>query len=584
MPIHSHIVCSYLMLPSPIPGRSASLPLGKRRQVFAGAFLGLVAAVLLLGSSSVRADLRQDLHEISGLDSSLTIQKIMVVTYGTTLVSESSANLLFQGGTFAGHAVKQWSFDLPINGNPAFTSIRLNFPEGKNADGKWRSDVEFDEIHQLLIQAFGPGNESSDGLHRDTIWNLGSKVAVDPPQMILTYAWLGNNRRIELTCINPTPRQTITALPGGSTPFPDPSTFDGVGVALHVPEDYERQLDRMAEVGIRSVRPDFTWSKIERPQGVYDWSLNDKVAASMSAHGMRLIFILAYGNPLYEQGEDEHLAPTRAGSIDAYARWAGEAARHFAGRHVIWEIWNEPNGGWFWKPRPDADQYAALLLATCKSIREADPTATIIAPALFGFSWDYLYKIFDDGILAQIDGVSVHPYRSAPPETVTDDYSRLRAMIASCAPSGKRGIPVINDEWGYSTANGGVSREMQGDYLLRMVLCDVLDKVPITIWYEWIDGGTDPNDNFGILTSDRQWKPSLEALRTLLRELAGYRFTEREPVNSDDDYVLCFRDSQGRRKLVSWTTGQPHEVILTTKTIPRITMDLASRPQCWSVQ
>jgi len=584
MPIHSHIVCSYLMLPSPIPGRSASLPLGKRRQVFAGAFLGLVAAVLLLSSSSVRADLRQDLHEISGLDSSLTIQKIMVVTYGTTLVSESSANLLFQGGTFAGHAVKQWSFDLPINGNPAFTSIRFNFPEGKNADGKWRSDVEFDEIHQLLIQAFGPGNESSDGLHRDTIWNLGSKVAVDPPQMILTYAWLGNNRRIELTCINPTPRQTITALPGGSTPFPDPSTFDGVGVALHVPEDYERQLDRMAEVGIRSVRPDFTWSKIERPQGVYDWSLNDKVAASMSAHGMRLIFILAYGNSLYEPGKDEHLPPTHARSIDAYARWAGEAARHFAGRHVIWEIWNEPNGDWFWKPHADADQYAALLLATCKSIREADPTATIIAPALFGFSWDYLYKIFDDGILAQIDGASVHPYRSAPPETVSDDYSRLRAMIASCAPSGKKGIPVINDEWGYSTANNGVSRETQGDYLLRMVLCDMLDKVPITSWYEWTDGETDPNDKYGMLASDHQWKPALEALRTLLRELAGYRFTEREPVNSDNDYVLCFGDSQGRRKLVSWTTGQPHEVTLTTKTMPRITMDLASRPRCWSVQ
>jgi hypothetical protein len=157
-------------------------------------------------------------------------------------------------------------------------------------------------------------------------------------------------------------------------------------------------------------------------------------------------------------------------------------------------------------------------------------------------------------------------------------------MIASCAPSGKRGIPVINDEWGYSTANRGVSREKQGDYLLRMLLCDMLNKVPITIWYDWMDGGTDPNDKYGILASDHQPKPALEALSTLLRELAGYRFTEREPVNSDDDYVLCFGDSQGRRKLVSWTTGEPHEVTLAAETIPSITMDLTSCPRCWPVQ
>ena len=47
---------------------------------------------------------------------------------------------------------------------------------------------------------------------------------------------------------------------------------------------------------------------------------------------------------------------------------------------MLWEIWNEPNIS-FWSPKPDAQQYTTLALAACKAIREAEPGATIIAPA-----------------------------------------------------------------------------------------------------------------------------------------------------------------------------------------------------------
>jgi hypothetical protein len=83
----------------------------------------------------------------------------------------------------------------------------------------------------------------------------------------------------------------------------------------------------------------------------------------------------------------------------------------------LWGFYNEPNGG-FWRPKPDATEYTTLALATARAIREAEPSATIIAPAMSGFDWKYMESFLQSGVLEFLDGVSVHPYRdpNRPPE------------------------------------------------------------------------------------------------------------------------------------------------------------------------
>jgi hypothetical protein len=44
----------------------------------------------------------------------------------------------------------------------------------------------------------------------------------------------------------------------------------------------------------------------------------------------------------------------------------------------------------FWRPKPDAVEYTTLALATARAIREAESSATIIAPAMSGFDWRYM--------------------------------------------------------------------------------------------------------------------------------------------------------------------------------------------------
>ena len=49
-------------------------------------------------------------------------------------------------------------------------------------------------------------------------------------------------------------------------------------------------------------------------------------------------------------------------------------------------------------------------------------------------------------MLSALAGVSVHPYRDAPPETALADYIALRALIVQYAPPGKAQLPLYIGE------------------------------------------------------------------------------------------------------------------------------------------
>jgi hypothetical protein len=360
--------------------------------------------------------------------------------------------------------------------------------------------------------------------------------------------------------------------------IPDLTLPNGVGVNIHFTRGHEKDLDMIAAAGFGLVRMDFLWGRTERRKGEYDWSEYDELTANLDRRGIRAYYILDYSNPLYEgtvitqnpdtgREEDRSTAsPRRPESVTAFATWAAAAARHFRGRHVVWEIWNEPNIE-FWKPEPDVKQYIALALATCKALRDADPQATIVAPAVSKFPWGFLKVFLKSGVLDYLDGVSVHPYRDAdrPPETAIDDYKRLRQLIEQSAPNeAKKKIPIISGEWGYSSNKvAGVSLEKQADLIVRQQLSNLLQEVPISVWYDWKNDGEDLNQiehNFGTVTNDLKPKPGYVAIQTFTRELSGYRISSRRSIGNQKDFVLILKNTSGETKLAVWTLGKPHTV------------------------
>jgi hypothetical protein len=353
----------------------------------------------------------------------------------------------------------------------------------------------------------------------------------------------------------------------------------GVGVNIHFVRGHEKDLDLIAAAGFKFIRMDFGWGGIERKKGEYDWSGYDELLLNLERRGLRAMFILDYSNPLYEEAIESRnpvfggthkttASPQHPESVAAFARWAAAAVKHFEGRRVVWEIWNEPNIH-FWAPEPNVVQYTALALATCKAVRQAVPDATVVAPASSGFPWTFLEEFFKSGVLEYLDGVSVHPYRdyAKSPETVVTDYQKLRALIDQYAPASRRGkLPILSGEWGYASHTKGVSLETQAAFAARQQLANLLNEVPISIWYDWKNDGADKGErehNFGTVTAELDPKPAYAAIQTLTRELGGYRIERRLPLASDQDYVLLCVDGHGRRKLAGWTTAEAHVTTIT---------------------
>jgi hypothetical protein len=232
-------------------------------------------------------------------------------------------------------------------------------------------------------------------------------------------------------------------------------------------------------------------------------------------------------------------------------------------------MWNEPNLSQFWQPSPNVQDYIQLARAVGQTIRAVAPGETFVGPTTSGIDFNFLTSCFQGGLLDYFDAVSVHPYRSSGPETAVADYARLRTLIDQYAPPGKI-IPILSSEWGYHAV--AVGEAQQGNLLSRQWLTNLSNDIPISIWYDWHNDGTDPSNpehNYGTVaypyypSRDPVYdpKPAYQAATNLTTLLAGQTYQDRLGLGRSDDYALAFTDGASTR-FVAWTTSSTHTTTL----------------------
>jgi hypothetical protein len=130
----------------------------------------------------------------------------------------------------------------------------------------------------------------------------------------------------------------------------------------------------------------------------------------------------------------------------SYAAAAGSAAARYAGQHLTWEIYNEPNLLLTANLGTGVSGYIALAKATAIAIRANDPTATIITGGTGGpDTTKFTYAIAAGQALAPyVDGVSIHPYGI--------DYGSFGSAIVEVAAATK--LTVYISEWGDNNQQG----------------------------------------------------------------------------------------------------------------------------------
>lgn len=338
----------------------------------------------------------------------------------------------------------------------------------------------------------------------------------------------------------------------------------------YLSEEDAKILDYAKATGAQFIRTDFLWPYVEQERGRYNFSGFDKLLARLQERNLRPVFLLAYGNRLY--GDDKTvLTPEQR---IAFARYAGEAAKHYKGQGVIWEIWNEPNFNGF---SDNMGAYTAMAAECAAAIKAADPDATVIGPGICGMDFKDIENAFKAGLLNHVDAVAVHPYRETAPETASKDFERLRNLIAAYKPTNKT-IPIVVSEWGYSSALLHRDENWQANLVARSVLISAMEGCPFTIIYEIRNGGRNLNEkeeNFGIVTNDYYAKPGLQLQSEMGRVLAGKQFVQR--LNSaPNDYLLLFSDgTEHGNVLACWTTGSDHDI----KVSDYISMTVTGKPQ-----
>jgi polysaccharide biosynthesis protein PslG len=334
-------------------------------------------------------------------------------------------------------------------------------------------------------------------------------------------------------------------------------------------------LRRLADAGVRVIRNDLDWAAIERTPGVYDFvsGEHDALVAAAEAVGLRVLFILGYGNPLHGPPQ----AVVDEAGRRAFAAFAAAAAARYGGRGHRWEVWNEPNHVFFWNGpgvRPDPVQYAALVRAAVAAIRAADPHDEILIGAVFtGLpaaiaalggvpGVQFLAAVFGTGVLDVVDGVTFHPYRAEAPESVAAEVAAIRTLMAGAG----RTLPLWSGEWGYSTYDPtapstglnylpAVSEARQASWIARMLLTDHHLGLAGSVIFKDRDAmAPDPGDiedHFGLLHGDLRPKPAYTAVATLAR-LVGGAEPRRPLALPPGQHGLVFRPRGGGRIVALW--------------------------------
>jgi hypothetical protein len=264
--------------------------------------------------------------------------------------------------------------------------------------------------------------------------------------------------------VRPLPNTALDA----SFDFGDVSPF-GVNTFLQQevePAKRERQMQMAAEAGFAWIRQQFPWYDIEiHGKGDFSdcrhgdcidaWAKYDAIVDLAEQYGVRIVARLDAPPEWARSGPGEFAPPA---NFDDFGDFAAAVAERYQGRVRFYQVWNEPNNYPEWGEQPvDPETFTRLLCTAYRRIKEVDPAATLLAPALTPtISLDpgpgpgtglndfiFLQRMYNAGARACFDVMSAQGYGlfSGPTDT------RLRPRVINFGrPQYIRDIMVANGD------------------------------------------------------------------------------------------------------------------------------------------
>lgn len=350
----------------------------------------------------------------------------------------------------------------------------------------------------------------------------------------------GTSRRARLLGFCAACVLVLLALLGGSAGAAHAATVPNGFVGLNdwrMPSD--QVMGTVSGMGVKRWRAGLFWYRIERQQGSFDWSEYDALVARAARNGVSLMLAIA-SCPAWACA-DEAGPPTSAAALAAHHDFVRQAVARYGNGGTFWaahpelpylpvtdwQVWNEVNSGAYWKPAPNAADYARFLRGEAAVIRATDPHATVVSSGLTNEGdvplANFLHQLYaQPGFKESFDVMALHPYAG-------DSAAAIRLLDvahqqATAAGDANRRMWVTEFGWGTpSPALPQLPSPEQQARLLRstldtMIGCRSRWHLERAYWFGYQDldppaGQADqPGYHTGLLDSAGRPKPAWAAM------------------------------------------------------------------------
>ena len=317
------------------------------------------------------------------------------------------------------------------------------------------------------------------------------------------------------------------------------------GICSHterLPEsEQEQEIRAAAATGATVLRMGDAWASLEPKPGEWHWAKQDRLVELAEKYGLETQPILGYG-PAHATSPELQAAQTdayRKHQADAWKitlfgppeeapwrRYVSEMVRRYRGRIRLYEVWNEPDLG-FW--RGTTDEYIRLLRIAHEELQNADPSALLLTGG-FATVLDHQGRSKNPDLQERVlseasDAFDVHAFHQHGtfPEfqtAVDGELKQIRSKMTTPRP-------LYFNETAISSAYIG-ERQQALTLVKKTVFAMARGAIGYT-WYDLRNDGTDPvnmEHNYGLLTSGFQPKAAFAAYSELIRRLQGSRFIQ----------------------------------------------------------
>ena len=261
------------------------------------------------------------------------------------------------------------------------------------------------------------------------------------------------------------------------------------------------------------------WPNIEKAPGTWDWTKAERELKDLDDPlELSLLPIFGY-TPKWASSKpddpDFQFYPPR--EVASFSRFMRQCVRRYQKRVQVWEVWNEPNIGFF---RGSAAEYAEMVKAAAMAARQEDPNCRI-AMGCAGIDIDFLQRLLEFGCGPYMDVASVHPYqwgREFNDRWMVDKLQSCRKLLDRFGQTSK---PIWITEIGWSLGEG-VSATEQANLLAQAIVTALSVRESLNLekvfWFCVKDWG---GPGHGLFDVKGQPKPAFNAYRAVISALSG---------------------------------------------------------------